>query len=29
MPTIDPVLAFGQHLLTGAAFLTVFVVVYL
>lgn len=29
MPTIDPVLAFGQHLLTGIAFLAVFLVVYL
>lgn len=29
MPTIDPVLAFGQHLLTGVVFLTVFVAVYL
>jgi putative membrane protein len=29
MPEIDPVLAFGQHLLTGLAFLTVFVFIYL
>jgi putative membrane protein len=29
MPTIDPVLAFGQHLLTGIAFLAVFLVIYL
>jgi putative membrane protein len=29
MPTIDPILAFGQHLLTGLAFLTVFVFTYL
>ncbi len=29
MPTIDPVLAFGQHLLTGLAFLTAFVLIYL
>ena len=29
MPTIDPVLAFGQHFLTGLAFLTVFVFIYL
>lgn len=28
MPLIDPVLAFGQHLLTGMAFLTVFVFIY-
>jgi putative membrane protein len=28
MPTLDPVLAFGQHLLTGLAFLTVFVFIY-
>ena len=29
MPIIDPVLAFGQHLLTGVAFLAIFVFVYL
>jgi putative membrane protein len=29
MPEIDPILAFGQHLLTGLAFLTVFVFIYL
>jgi putative membrane protein len=29
MPAIDPVLAFGQHLLTGIAFLAVFLMVYL
>jgi putative membrane protein len=29
MPTIDPVFAFGQHLLTGLAFLTVFVIIYI
>jgi putative membrane protein len=29
VPTIDPVLAFGQHLLTGLAFLTAFVFIYL
>jgi putative membrane protein len=29
MPTIDPVFAFGQHVLTGIAFLGIFVVVYL
>jgi putative membrane protein len=29
MPTIDPVFAFGQHLLTGIAFLGIFLVIYL
>jgi putative membrane protein len=29
MPEIDPILAFGQHLLTGLAFLTGFVFIYL
>ena len=29
MITIDPLLAFGQHLLTGLAFLTLFVVIFL
>jgi putative membrane protein len=29
MPNIDPVFAFGQHLLTGIAFLGVFLLVYL
>lgn len=29
MITIDPVLAFGQHLLTGVAFLAIFLLVYI
>jgi putative membrane protein len=29
MPSIDPLLAFGQHMLTGIAFLTIFLVIYL
>jgi putative membrane protein len=29
MITIDPVLAFGQHLLTGIAFLAIFVFIYI
>lgn len=29
MITIDPVLAFGQHLLTGLAFLAMFVLIYI
>jgi putative membrane protein len=29
MPNIDPVFAFGQHLVTGIAFLAIFLIVYL
>jgi putative membrane protein len=29
MPNIDPVFAFGQHLLTGIAFLGIFLTIYL